>query len=67
MSGKAAPQPAWPTLARRGAAAIGCWYSCRSCSARFVAGLKAGASYNTWPLMDGRLIPTASARWSPGI
>jgi cytochrome c oxidase assembly protein subunit 15 len=23
----------------------------------FVAGLKAGAGYNTWPLMDGRLIP----------
>jgi heme a synthase len=23
----------------------------------FVAGLKAGASYNTWPLMDGRLVP----------
>ena len=22
-----------------------------------VAGLKAGAGYNTWPLMDGRLIP----------
>ena len=24
----------------------------------FVAGLFAGASYNTWPLMDGRLIPS---------
>ena len=23
----------------------------------FVAGLKAGASYNTWPLIDGRLVP----------
>jgi cytochrome c oxidase assembly protein subunit 15 len=23
----------------------------------FVAGLKAGASYNTWPLMDGRIVP----------
>jgi cytochrome c oxidase assembly protein subunit 15 len=23
----------------------------------FVAGLRAGAGYNTWPLMDGRLIP----------
>ena len=23
----------------------------------FVAGMKAGAGYNTWPLMDGRLIP----------
>jgi cytochrome c oxidase assembly protein subunit 15 len=24
----------------------------------FVAGLNAGLSYNTWPLMDGRLVPT---------
>lgn len=24
----------------------------------FVAGLRAGMAYNTWPLMDGRLIPT---------
>ncbi len=31
----------------------------------FVAGLKAGLTYNTWPLMDGRLIPNGLATLSP--
>jgi cytochrome c oxidase assembly protein subunit 15 len=31
----------------------------------FVAGLKAGAGYNTWPLMDGRLIPQGLGAMSP--
>jgi cytochrome c oxidase assembly protein subunit 15 len=31
----------------------------------FVAGLKAGAGYNTWPLMDGRLVPTGLGVMSP--
>jgi cytochrome c oxidase assembly protein subunit 15 len=31
----------------------------------FVAGLKAGASYNTWPLMDGRLIPDGLGAMQP--
>ena len=31
----------------------------------FVAGLKAGAGYNTWPLMDGRLIPPGLGAMSP--
>ena len=31
----------------------------------FVAGLKAGAGYNTWPLMDGRLIPPGLGTMSP--
>jgi heme a synthase len=30
-----------------------------------VAGLKAGLTYNTWPLMDGRLIPVGLGRLSP--
>jgi cytochrome c oxidase assembly protein subunit 15 len=30
-----------------------------------VAGLKAGLAYNTWPLMDGRLIPTGLATIEP--
>ena len=42
-----------------------CWCSCRSCSERFVAGLKAGASYNTWPLMDGRLVPDGLGAMQP--
>jgi heme a synthase len=31
----------------------------------FVAGLKAGAGWNTWPLMDGRLIPEGLGALSP--
>jgi heme a synthase len=31
----------------------------------FVAGLKAGLTYNTWPLMDGRLIPNGISALSP--
>jgi cytochrome c oxidase assembly protein subunit 15 len=31
----------------------------------FVAGLKAGAGYNTWPLMDGQLIPDGLGVMSP--
>jgi len=31
----------------------------------FVAGLRAGASYNTWPLMDGRLVPAGLGAMQP--
>ncbi|MFM9653715.1 COX15/CtaA family protein, partial [Streptomyces galilaeus] len=31
----------------------------------FVAGLKAGRAYNTWPLMDGRLVPDGYWRLEP--
>jgi cytochrome c oxidase assembly protein subunit 15 len=31
----------------------------------FVAGLKAGASYNTWPLMDGQLVPNGLGAVEP--
>ncbi len=31
----------------------------------FVAGLKAGLTYNTFPLMDGRLVPVGYARLEP--
>ena len=30
-----------------------------------VAGLKAGAAYNTWPLMDGRLVPSGLGAMQP--
>lgn len=33
----------------------------------FVAGLRAGRVYNTWPLMDGRFIPEAYFSGSPGF
>lgn len=31
----------------------------------FVAGLKAGAGYNTWPLMDGRIVPSGLGAMDP--
>jgi cytochrome c oxidase assembly protein subunit 15 len=31
----------------------------------FVAGMKAGLSYNTWPLMDGSLVPSGLGAMSP--
>jgi heme a synthase len=31
-----------------------------------VAGLKAGLTYNTWPLMDGKLVPDGLASHAPG-
>lgn len=31
----------------------------------FVAGLKAGRAFNTWPLMDGKIIPDGFARMEP--
>jgi heme a synthase len=31
----------------------------------FVAGLKAGAAYNTWPLMDGKLVPDGLGAMQP--
>jgi heme a synthase len=35
------------------------------CVGGMVAGLKAGLSYNTWPLMDGKLIPDGLATLDP--
>ena len=35
---------------------------CRSGLGALVAGLKAGLTYNTWPLMDGRLVPERARR-----
>jgi cytochrome c oxidase assembly protein subunit 15 len=34
-------------------------------SGALVAGLKAGFTYNTWPLMDGRLVPSGLGLMSP--
>jgi cytochrome c oxidase assembly protein subunit 15 len=33
----------------------------------FVAGLRAGSSYNTWPLMDGRIVPEGYLSASPQL
>ena len=33
----------------------------------FVAGLRAGKTYNTWPLMDGRIVPEGYFTATPGL
>ena len=37
----------------------------QSLAGAFVAGSKAGLTYNTWPLMDGRLIPAGLGTLAP--
>ncbi|RPH75308.1 MAG: heme A synthase, partial [Candidatus Rokuibacteriota bacterium] len=46
-----------PARLRAGAVVIAALVFLQIVAGAFVAGLKAGAGYNTWPLMDGRLIP----------
>jgi cytochrome c oxidase assembly protein subunit 15 len=46
-----------PLLHRRTAALLVGLVFLQIVAGAFVAGLKAGAGYNTWPLMDGRLVP----------
>src|SRR4051812_48317770 len=55
---------AWPPRAR-GAAAIALLVFAQIILGAFVAGLKAGASYNTWPLMDGRFVPDGLGAMQP--
>ncbi|MEK9724598.1 MAG: COX15/CtaA family protein [Rhodospirillaceae bacterium] len=51
---------------RRGAAAVLALVFVTALSGALVAGLDAGLSYNTFPLMDGALIPDGLADLSPG-
>jgi heme a synthase len=50
---------------RRVAGAVAVLIFLQVVAGAFVAGLKAGLTYNTWPLMDGRLIPTGLGTLSP--
>jgi heme a synthase len=50
---------------RRGAALVLALISLQVGIGALVAGLKAGLTYNTWPLMDGRLIPNGLGTLSP--
>jgi cytochrome c oxidase assembly protein subunit 15 len=50
---------------RAGAAAIAALVLLQIVAGAFVAGLKAGFGYNTWPLMDGRLVPHGLGTMSP--
>jgi heme a synthase len=54
-----------PSLYRRSAAWIVGLVFLQIAAGAFVAGLKAGAGYNTWPLMDGRFIPQGLGAMSP--
>jgi heme a synthase len=66
-----APQRQWPALqtlstGRRWAAyALAGLVFSQVAIGGFVAGLKAGRAYNTWPLMDGQIIPDGLWRLSP--
>ncbi len=61
---RVAPSPA-PRGLRRFAALLGCLVFITALSGGFVAGLKAGFAYNTFPLMDGRWIPEAMFMLAP--
>ncbi len=50
---------------RRGAVLVAALIGLQVVLGAFVAGLKAGLTYNTWPLMDGRLIPNGLGTMSP--
>jgi heme a synthase len=50
---------------RTEAAGIAALVLLQVCAGAFVAGLKAGSGWNTWPLMDGTLIPQGLGALSP--
>ena len=57
--------PARPAGLRTAAACIAGLVLLQVAAGAFVAGLKAGAGWNTWPLMDGELIPQGLGALSP--
>jgi cytochrome c oxidase assembly protein subunit 15 len=54
-----------PPAHRRAAALIAGLVFLQIVAGAFVAGLKAGQDYNTWPLMDGKLVPDGLGIMSP--
>lgn len=58
--------PAAPAGVRRMAQAATALLVLTMLAGGFVAGLRAGFDYNTFPLMDGRLVPAGYAALSPG-
>ena len=58
----AAPSTPWQ---RAGAASIAALVFVQIVAGGFVAGLKAGFGYNTWPLIEGRLVPHGLGAMSP--
>jgi cytochrome c oxidase assembly protein subunit 15 len=64
------PRPALPAAGRRlrrGTIHVLALLVVTLVSGGFVAGLNAGLAYNTWPLMDGQLVPEGYALLSPWI
>jgi heme a synthase len=61
-SGRARAQP---SRLQGGAAAIAALVFLQIVAGAFVAGLRAGAGWNTWPLMDGALVPQGLGAMSP--
>jgi cytochrome c oxidase assembly protein subunit 15 len=57
--------PKAPSLRRHAAIAIG-FVAVTMCWGAFVAGLRAGEVYNTFPLMDGRFLPPEAFSIIPG-
>lgn len=58
--------PAEPWL-RRGTLAVGALAILTMLAGGFVAGTRAGFTYNTFPLMDGRLVPAGYGELSPWL
>lgn len=56
-----------PVKLRRAAMAVLGWISLTVIAGAFVAGLDAGLAYNTFPLMDGRLVPEGAMTMSPWV
>lgn len=59
------PAPAAPPALRRAVQACCALTALTILAGGFVAGLKAGLTYNTFPLMDGRLLPAGYADLHP--
>jgi cytochrome c oxidase assembly protein subunit 15 len=55
------PSPGW----RRGAEVVLALVALTILAGGFVAGMRAGLTYNTFPLMDGRLVPAGYAQLHP--
>ena len=54
-----------PAAWRRAAEAVLCLVGLTILAGGFVAGLRAGLTYNTFPLMDGRFVPAGYAQLQP--
>ncbi len=62
-----APAPAVSPALRRWTAATCALVAITVVAGGFVAGLRAGLTYNTWPLMDGRWVPDGYALLDPAL